>query len=93
MRNFFLLRSLLVIGNSLSISIGFLNFFIVSVSLIFSGLPREISIELATAASLGTGSFIAFIDSLIGISSSSTKTVHRQRGIFRDGFQRLSIAV
>jgi hypothetical protein len=73
MRNFFLLRSLLVIGNSLSISIGFLTFFIVSVSLIFSGLPREISIELATAASLGTGSFIAFIDSLIGISSSITK--------------------
>jgi hypothetical protein len=73
MRNFFLLRSLLVIGNSLSISIGFLTFFIVSASLIFSGIPREISIELATAASLGTGSFIAFIDSLIGISSSITK--------------------
>jgi hypothetical protein len=73
MRIYFLLRSLLVIGNSLSISIGLLTFFIVSISLIFGGLSKEISIELATAASLGTGSFIAFIDSLIGISSSIIK--------------------
>jgi hypothetical protein len=70
MRIYLLLRSLLMIGNSLSISTGFLTFFIVSTSLISSGLPTEISLELGTAASLGTGSFIAFIDSLIGISSS-----------------------
>lgn len=63
----------MVIRNSLSISMGFLSFFIVSISLILSGLPKEISIELGTAASLGTGSFIAFIDSWIGISSSIIK--------------------
>jgi hypothetical protein len=59
-----------MIGNSLSISIGLLTFFVVSASLASSGIPIEISMQLGTAASLGSGSFIAFIDSWIGISSS-----------------------
>lgn len=63
-----LLAKILRLSGLLSLGVGTSTYLFVSILLIYNGLPKEISLELAAAAAVGSASLMEFIDSLVGIS-------------------------
>lgn len=74
-----LLAKILRLSGLLSLGVGTSTYLVVSILLIYNGLPKEISLELAAAAAVGSASLMEFIDSLVGISYFLQR---RQESIF-----------
>jgi hypothetical protein len=74
-----LLAKLLRLSGLSSVGVGTSTYLFVSVLLIYNGLPKGISLELAAAAAVGAASLMEFIDSLVGISGFLQR---RQESVF-----------
>jgi hypothetical protein len=74
-----LLAKLLKFSGLLSVGVGTSTYLFISVLLIYNGLPKETSLELAAAAAVGAASLMEFIDSLVGISGFLQR---RQESVF-----------